>query len=544
MSDGLAGLRPLLVATLHQDRRNLAPWVMIISILSASSILVYAWVITEASERQQLAATIGVNPAMALVFGRPDDLLTADGFNAWRAGTLGLFFAGLMAVLAVVRSSRALEDSGQAELLAASVVGRRTRLAVAVLVAWVASAALGVVTFTLTVLCGGGAGTSAVLAATFTCAGLVFAGVAAVAVQVGAQARTATSLAVAVLGMLFVVRGYVDARAAGDALEGAVWLTPFGWLQETRPAGDTRLWPLLPALALAIALVATALVLEGRRDLGGGLLQPRRGPARGGRSAGLWGLTWQLHRGSLAGWTLAFVVIGFLFGTLAASMGEVIAASPVMAQVLAAGAASQADLTTAFLATILQLVGIVASVLGVQVVMRVYAEESERRVEPLLAGSLSRPRYLAATVLTALAATGTSMLAAGVPLALVAAGSDPALEVGELVAQASVTVPAVWVLVGVAVAAVGVDPRRRIVGWLAVVATFALTILGPTFRLWDWVLDISPLRHVPTVAGRSAGPLVGSAGSDWAPLVGLLLVAAAFTAVGFVGFRRRDLDVD
>lgn len=540
----MTGLRPLLVTTLHQDRRNLAPWVMVISVLSASSILVYAWVITEASERQQLATTIGVNPAMALVFGRPDDLMTADGFNAWRAGTLGLLFAGLMAILAVVRSSRALEDSGLAELVASSAVGRRTRLAVAVLVAWIASVLLGVVTFALTVLCGGGVGTSAVLGATFTCAGMVFAGVAALAVQVGSQARTATSLAVAVLGVLFVVRGYLDASAAGDESAGAVWLTPFGWLQETRPAGDTRLWPLLPALALAFGLVALALLLEGRRDLGGGLLRPRRGPARGGRSAGLWGLTWQLHRGSLAGWLPAFVAIGFLLGTLAASMGDVIASSPVMARVLAAGAASQTDLTAAFLATVLQLVGIIAAALGVQVVMRVHTEESERRLEPLLAGALSRHRYLAATLVTALAATTAAMVATGIPLALVAADADPALRVRDLVAQAVVTVPAVWVLVGIALAAVGRDPGRRVVGWLAVVATFALTILGPTFRLWEWVLDISPLRHVPTlVQGTGQGVSAGHLGdSDWLPLLALLLVAAVFTAVGFHGFRRRDLD--
>lgn len=526
---GLTGLRLLLVATLHQDRRNLAPWVMVISVLSASSILVYAWVITDVAERRQLALTIGLNPAMSLVFGRPHDLMTADGFNAWRAGTLGLFFAGLMGILAVVRCSRAQEDSGQAELVASAVVGRRTRLAVAVLVAWLASLLLGVVTFGLTVLSGGDPLVSALLGATFSCAGMLFAGVAALAVQVGAQARTATSLAVAVLGVLFVVRGYVD---AGDTPDWAVWLTPFGWLQETRPAGDARLWPLLPALALAALLTGLALALEGRRDLGQAMLAPRRGPARGGRSAGLWGLTWQLHRGSLLGWMLAFTAIGLLFGTLAASMGDVIAGSPVMAQILASGAASEAGVTSAFLATVLQLIGIVAGVLGVQVVMRTYAEESERRLEPLLAGALSRHRYFGATVVTALGATALAMLVAGTALGWVAA--DAQVRLRDVLGQALATVPAVWVLVGIALLAVGTHPGRRIIGWLAVVAAFALTILGPTFRFWDWVLDISPFRHVPAVAAPSP---------EWGGLLALLLLVTALTGLAFTGFRRRDLDV-
>ena len=78
-----------------------------------------------------LAATLGANPALSLVFGPARDLSTADGFNAWRAGQLGAFFAGLMAILIVVRNSRANEDSGQAELIASGVIARHSRLAVA-----------------------------------------------------------------------------------------------------------------------------------------------------------------------------------------------------------------------------------------------------------------------------------------------------------------------------------------------------------------------------------------------------------------------------
>ncbi|SDZ20402.1 hypothetical protein SAMN05444365_10744 [Micromonospora pattaloongensis] len=55
-----------------------------------------------------------------------------------------------------------------------------------------------------------------------------------------------------------------------------------------------------------------------------------------------------------------------------------------------------------------------------------------------------------------------------------------------------------------------------LVKWLGVVAAFALTILGPLFRLWDWALGISPLRHVPnltTTPGWSGLALVASSPS-------------------------------
>lgn len=44
----------------------------------------------------------------------------------------------------------------------------------------------------------------------------------------------------------------------------------------------------------------------------------------------------------------------------------------------------------------------------------------------------------------------------------------------------------------VSVAVVGARPHVRIAAWAGVVASFALTILGPTFKLWDWILAISP----------------------------------------------------
>ncbi|MEV5410075.1 SDR family oxidoreductase [Thermopolyspora sp. NPDC052614] len=63
--------------------------------------------------------------------------------------------------------------------------------------------------------------------------------------------------------------------------------------------------------------------------------------------------------------------------------------------------------------------------------------------------------------------------------------------------------------------------------------TFALSILGPLFKLWDRILDIDPLRHVPAVTAPDP---------SWSGLVWLPAIAALFTVVGFAGFRRRDVN--
>ena len=140
----ITGARVLLPVTAKINARSIGPWIVGVSALSASSILAYRLIFPDVADRMPLAAALGGNPALSLIFGPAHDLLTNDGFNAWRSGALGTFFAALMAILTVVSTSRADEDSGQAELLASGVLGRQARLAVAVALAAIASLVSGV----------------------------------------------------------------------------------------------------------------------------------------------------------------------------------------------------------------------------------------------------------------------------------------------------------------------------------------------------------------------------------------------------------------
>jgi ABC-2 type transport system permease protein len=434
-----------------------------------------------------------------------------------------------MAILIVVRNSRANEDSGQAELIASGVIARQSRLAVAVLMAAIASAALGLVCFLITIACGGGITSTLILSATFSASGLMFAGVAAIAAQLGSDSRTASSIAIGTLGVLYVVRGYIDTRGGSTW---ATWLTPFGWLEETRPATGNNAWPLLLCVLLTMALVVGAFILQGHRDFGQGMFAQRPGPAGAGIAGNVWGLGFKLNRGSLITWLIAFAGLGLIFGNLATSIGGILAKNPAMAEILASGAAAASDLTFAFIVTILQIVAIIVAVMGVQIVLHVYSEEIEYRVEPLLAGSLRRSTYLASNTLIALLGTALALLIAGLATGLVSGAKDKTISTSDVIFQSLVTIPAVWVLVGLALAAVGAAPRLRLVAWLGIVATFGLTILGPTFKLPAWALDISPLRHVPNVTAASP---------DWAGLAWLIAFAALFLTIGFVGYRRRDI---
>ena len=142
---------------------------------------------------------------------------------------------------------------------------------------------------------------------------------------------------------------------------------------------------------------------------------------------------------------------------------------------------------------------------------------------------------MASNVLVALIGLAIAMLLAGLLLGAVVAGQDDALSVSDVVRRSIVTIPAVWALVALValvLAAVGAAPSRRVIGWIGIVATFGLTILGPTFNLPDWALDVSPLRHVPNILAPTV---------DWMGLLWIAGAIAVLLTVGFVNCCRRDI---
>lgn len=525
----VTGARTLLPVTAKANARSIVPWIAGVTALSVSSVLGYRLIFPDPVDRAGLSAALGANPALSLIFGPAYNLMTNDGFNAWRSGALGTFFAALMAILTVVATSRADEDSGQAELLASAVLGRQARLAVAVTLACGASIVLGVVCFLLTIAVGGAVIPSMLLAATFTASGLMFAGVAAVTVQLGSDARSANSIAIAVLGICFVLRGFIDST---NAPGWASWATPFGWLEDTRPATDNNPWPLLLAFGLAGVLIGCGFALDARRDYGAGILPPRPGPARAGTTATVWGLALRLNRASLITWLIAFTGLGVIFGYLATSITALLDSNPALTGVLAAGGGHTVNLTFAFLVTILALLGLIAAVSGVQIVNRIIFEEDNFRAEPLLAAALHRTVYLASNLLVAYLAPAVCLLIAGAVIGLVAAGGHTGVAVTDVLGQAALTIPAVWTLIAVGAAAFGARPAVRLVGWLAIIAAFGLTILGPTFKLPEWALSISPLHHIPTFAAPDP---------HWTGLVIVCAVFVVFNAIAFTGYRHRDI---
>jgi ABC-2 type transport system permease protein len=529
----ITGTGTLVRLAARRDRVVVPAWGYLLIILAVSTAYTFKGLYPTVASRLPFAASIGANPTFHALTGPTFDLTTIGGLTAWRVGGLAGLLIGLMNIIVVVRHTRAEEEAGRLELVGAGEVGRYAPLTAALLLALVADLVIGLVIGAGLTAVGLPAGDSFVLGMSLAVVGAAFAGVAAVTAQLADTSRAATGLAATVLGLSYLL------RAVGDSVGPAgprwlSWLSPVGWGQQIRPFAGDRWWVFALPIGFAVLTCGIAGALVARRDLGAGLLASRSGPAGAGALLrGPLGLAATLHRGALLGWLAAFVVVGGVFGAVAKDLISVADSTPQLARIISTlgGHAAIAD---AFLSSILGLLGLLGAVCTVQVVLRLRAEETGLRAEPVLATTVGRTRYAAGHLAVA-AAGGALLLAVGG----LAGGIGYGLTTGDLggqlprvLAAALVQIPAVWVLAGLAMVLFGLLPRATAVGWAAVVLCFLIDELGPSLRLPQWLMDVSPFTHAPKLPG---GPLTG------APLGWLVLVSVLLATVGLVGFRRRDI---
>ena len=142
----MTGTGTLVRFLLRRDRFRLVVWVLSVGVLTVYSVAALQSVYPDAAARAQ-RATLMENPA-AIMLGGPGFGVDDYTIGAMVANELGLtvmVVAAIMSVLLVVRSTRAEEESGRAELVRAGVVGRHAQLAAALVVMVLADLAIAVV---------------------------------------------------------------------------------------------------------------------------------------------------------------------------------------------------------------------------------------------------------------------------------------------------------------------------------------------------------------------------------------------------------------
>ncbi len=456
-----AGTGALVRLALRRDRVLLPVWIAGFTLMVVFSVTATRDLYPDDASLAAAAETINATAALVALYGKIYAVTSLGAVSLIKMTALGAAFVAILFVFLVVRHSRAEEESGRLELVAAGAVGRAAPLTAALCVGMGSAVVLGVVTGLGLGLAGLPWSGSLAFGLSWTLSGIVFSAVAAVAAQLTTSARAAIGLGMSGLAASYAL------RAVGDLAEGdpgwASWLSPIGWSQQIRPFAGDRWWvTLLPLLATAI-LVPTAFWLRARRDLGSGLLPDRPGPAAGG-IRGLTGLAWRLQRGMLTAWLVGAALMGLVLGSVAHNVAGLLD-SPQMRQFFERLGGVQ-GLTDMFLAAEIGILACVIAAYGVAASSRLRSEESAGHAELLLSHPTTRTRWAAGHVGLALAGTALLLLVTGAAIGVghgLAIG-EPIRQTARLAASAAGQIPAVWVMVAIVLLVFGWAPQGRAVG--------------------------------------------------------------------------------
>lgn len=527
-------------------QRTRRDWLQLTLWIVGTALLAYAAVVgvnssfpTDA-DRQGLLMTVFANPVILLFRGLPSGA-SESAFALFLIFPFLAMDAAFMSSFLAVRHTRADEESGRSELLAAAGAGRLKPLIATIIHGLLANALLAIAVAGTYIVLGYDPAGSWVAGVGAAAVGVSFLGIGLLAGQIMPTPRSANSLGVWALLLTFLISGVGNASGTPNlttmSMESTwlVWLSPFGWGEQSRPFADNAVGPLLLALTFGLVLAAASMVLQANRDLGESLVPERQGRARAHswlRSS--FGLAWRLNRAAMLGWAIGGLIVGALSTSLASVLEDAVKQNPQVAALLQKMTA-QANLPQATVVVFFTMMGILAAAAAVQVITKARQEEAHGRVELVLTAPIGRVRWLSGWLVMALIASTATLLAAVAGAALgLTKQANPQWSLmrdvwivggGQLFAA---------VVFGVLAALIFVLVPRLTIGlsWTALLLGMTIGMFGPLFGFPDWLINLAPISAAPTISGDTIDLQSG---------VGLAVFAVVGCAVALLAMRRREL---
>ncbi|WP_258229132.1 ABC transporter permease [Arthrobacter sp. HMWF013] len=533
-------LRILWGQRLRRDRWQLAIWVLGIGALTLFAASAIQQTYGEESSRAEILQVAIATPAILMLRGLPRDA-SLGGFMFFLIYAFLALLAGLMSTFLAVRHTRADEEAGSAELIAATPAGRLTP-AVATLLHGISANVLAALAVFGGFAAAGLDREGSLLAGAATGAvGLAFLGVGLLVAQLMGTSRGANGYSSGLVVLAYLLRGIGDASGtpSADGLSmtagASSWFSPIGWGQQTFAFTGDRWWPLLLPLGLAVVSGGAAWLLLERRDSGASVwgALPGRAAARPGLSSPT-ALALRLQAGSIIGWCIGGLAMGLLAGSLGSAIAAADATSNNITVALRAILQTQGvSLTQLMISAMFSIAGILAAACGLQAVLRLRQEEAGGTAELLLAAPVSRLHWLVSYLLLGAASVVLvlTLTAFGAWASLAAAG-DTSVD-GQAVWETAVAqLPAALIYLAVPALVFVLWPAATIAGgWALLGAGVVLGIFGGLVGLDKSIRDLSPFTHTPVPSGTT---------TDWSGAWWMLAIAGVAVAVAMVGMRRRE----
>ncbi|HEV2634951.1 MAG TPA: ABC transporter permease subunit [Actinocrinis sp.] len=511
-------------------------WGLVFGFFVVAQTIAYTSAYQTQSSRDQMARAFGSNVGINALIGPARSINTVAGYTSWRELGILSLLGSIWGLMTSTRLLRGEEEAGRYELFLAGQTTRRGAHGQAVaglgagLLALFAGTTLGTVLTGRISSVGFPISHCLYFSLTLVASAALFLAVGALTSQLGDTRRRAATMAGAVFGVCYTLRMVAD---SGPGLHWLVWLSPLGWIEQSRPLTDPNPAALLPVLALIITLTALTVRSAATRDLAVATL-PERDHARPHLTllAGPIGLAVRLTRSTALAWVLAVGAFSVLLGTVAESSTEDTSGNTAIEQTLGR-LGGHGSLVQEYLGLTFLILALILTLTAAGQVTAIRAEEGDGRLDNLLVRPVSRASWFAGRLgLSALLLVATGVLAglgswAGAPSQHSVAGF------GSLLAAGLNVVPPALFLLGLGALGLGAWPRRAsavVYGYLA--WSFLVEFTGAVVHADHWLMDTSVFFHM--VPAPATSP-------DWtgaAVITGLGLVGAL---VGGILLNRRDL---
>ena len=494
--------------------------------------------------RLEVNALIGSMPAsMVNLFGNATlmgpKLGTLGGYMTWKYGSLFALSTALWSILALSGTLAGEASRGSLDFVAAAPFGKRRialeKLAAHLTMLWLAMAFIAI----MIVVSSNAFGDAALgdrISVESAVGFALWAGF--IAMFFGGLALALAPLlgrsgSAGVAGLALVALWAASGLEVGGPI---VLLSPFHWTANHIPLVGDYDWLGLAAVGVvAVVLLALGVELFRRRDLGvtAGLGLPAlpedvlgvRGPVS--RAFGD-----ELPRA--LSWGIGFGLMGALLASLVGPFADQIGKDPNLSKSFASIFPGY-DFATAgsWLQLYAELLYIAAGLAAATFVSKWASDETDGRLEEVLAVPMTRARWVIAGGVGAMLAVvvTTVLLAAGIGLGAAAGGATAG---DAIVGTASLGLFAAAIVgVGVAVGGLWRTSLAAEIAALVVVATYLVDLLAPPLNLPDWVHQLALTAHL-------GQPMIG----QWnlAGVAACVIIAAGGILLGAWGMSRRDVD--
>ena len=519
---------------LRRERVSAAVWILATGLFLAFIVGLFGQAMDNES-LMEMAAVI-MNPAMIAMVGPVYGL---DNFTIGSMmSVMMLVFTAIavivMNVLLVVRHTRADEERGRYEVVRSLPTGRLANLNATMIAAVVINIAMslfiGLCMFLSTSDASVTFGGSMLWGALMGVSGLVFAAIAALFSQLSSSPRGAKGLSFFAMSVFYLMRAIGDVSAEPLSLA-----SPLGIILRAEPYVSDRLYPVFIMLLICAPIVFAAYRLNYTRDINQGILPDRKGKAEGGRLLRTpFGLSVKLLMFGLIVGLITVFSIGASYGSVMGDIEGFIETNEMYQQLLLAAPGYSLPL---LFAGMINFIGAMIALIPVLLyVLKARGEEKEGRAELVLSTPVCRYRYLGGYVAIAFASSVVFQVltALGLWMSTSSVIPNPSdFPLGDVLAGNLVYLPAIWVMIGLAVLIIGFAPKRSGLIWGAYGYVFFMSFIG---RLPDvlpgFTKYMNPFGVIPQLPMEEVSYITLSV---------LTVIAACLTFGGIAFYRKRDI---